>query len=97
MKPSIARRLLQVDKFATKQEIKIAWKRKMIVHHPDKHMNSLAKVRYCTNLNIAKNTLLNNVNDYSSKKRKNMYYPFDSQEEEYKFWDNIIQGQETLD
>lgn len=92
MKPHIARKLLKVNVNATNSEIKRAWKREMRVHHPDKHKNNDAKVKYCKSLNEAKYTLLDTFEEISTTQRKNIYYPFDSPEEEFLFWEWVIRG-----
>lgn len=92
MKPHIARRLLRVPHNATNAQIKRAWKREMLLHHPDKHKNNNVKVKYCKSLNEAKYTLLDTFQEISSTQRKNIYYPFDSPEEEFLFWEWVIRG-----
>ena len=79
MKHHIARKLLKVTPHATNTEIKNAWKREMILHHPDKNNNAISNVEYCKLLNEAKNTLTNTMHgkiDYRNTDQ------FDSFEEE---------------
>lgn len=97
MKPQIARKLLKVPLNATNKQIKYAWKREMKIHHPDLHENKKSKVKYCISLNIAKYTLLNTFQEISETHRKNIYYPFDSYEDELLFWEQIIHGSDEFD
>lgn len=92
-KPQIARRLLKLPHNASNYQIKRARKREMIAHHPDRHENSEAKVKYCKALNKAKYTLFNSFEEISTTtKQKNIYYHFESAEEEYLFWERVIRG-----
>ena len=91
MKPHIARKLLKLPHNATNVQIKRAWKREMSAHHPDRHKNNEAQVKYCKALNEAKYTLMDSFEELSTTtKQKNIYYPFETAEEEYLFWERII-------
>lgn len=92
MKPHIAQRLLKLPPNASNYQIKRAWKREMALHHPDRHDNNKGNVKYCKALNKAKYTLLNSFEEICTTKQKNIYYPFESVEEEYLFWERIIRG-----
>ena len=92
-----ARNLLDVPYMATKQEIKIAWKEKLKIHHPDVKGGSHVMAK---KLNAAKYILTKSAEDdpvcyYTHDKDHVKFYPFESMEDEMFFWNAVLHG--TLD
>jgi len=93
MKPHIARRLLKVSQHANHHDIKQAWKKQLIKHHPDHNKNSVHSLKYTRALLEARDTLLELENtDILHYKNDYYFYPFTSEQQEFIFWQLIIKG-----
>ena len=93
MKVHIACKLLKLETCTCSSEVNKAWRRQMLIHHPDHNKSNKHSIVMTKALHNARKILLSECNKSVSKAHQhNYFYPFNSIQQEYLFWDNVIKG-----